>query len=249
LLLSERSLVVIIPLAVVLSTKEVIFWRVRGDGSYSAAYVSNIAQNLVLFMIGISIFYVVEALQRDRDLNIEPLVWSQPIPNFVLLFSKFLATLLVVFALLASVGLIAIMTQALKRNGPVELTVYLRVYFWILIPNAIFLSATAMFLKVLLRDRYLTYIAAIGIGAGLFYLYGQGHNRLLYNPLLFRLWKYEDLLSGSNLSQIAQHRVYVLATAFALLALAHLLYQRRSTSSSVVRGFASKATLLILTGL
>src|ERR1044071_1755299 len=33
LLLSERSLVVIIPLAVVLSTMEVIFWCMRGDGS------------------------------------------------------------------------------------------------------------------------------------------------------------------------------------------------------------------------
>ena len=97
LLLSERSLVVIIPLAVLLSTMEVIFWNVRPEGSYSAAYVSNIAGNSLLFMIGISIFYMGEALQRDRDLKIEPLIWSQPIPNFVLLFSKFLATLLLVF--------------------------------------------------------------------------------------------------------------------------------------------------------
>ena len=200
MLLAERSIVVIIPLAVLLSTMEVIFWRVRPDGS-SASYVSNIAGNSLLFMIGISIFYIGEALQRDRDLKIEPLVWSQPISNSVLLFSRFLATLLVVWALLVSVGLIAVVTQALKRDGPMELTAYLRVYFWILIPNAIFLSATAMFLKVLLRDRYLTYIAAIGIGVGLFYLYGQGHNGWLYNPLLFRLWKYEDLLSGNNLSK------------------------------------------------
>ena len=87
-----------------------------------------------------------------------------------------------------------------------------------------------MFLKVLLRDRYLTYIAAIGIGGGLFYLYGQGHNGWLYNPLLFRLWKYEDLVGGNSLSQIAQHRLYVLTVALVLVVLAHLLYQRRSTS-------------------
>jgi hypothetical protein len=92
-----------------------------------------------------------------------------------------------------------------------------------------------MFLKVLLRDRYLTYIAAIGIGVGLLYMYTQGHNGWLYNPLLFRLWKYEDLLSGNNLSQIAQHRVYVLAIALVLVALAHLFYQRRSTNRRVRR--------------
>ena len=228
LLLAERSFVAIIPLAVLLSTMEVIFWPARGDGSYSAAYVTNIAGNSLLFMIGISVFYIGEALQRDRDLNIESLVWSQPISNFVLLFSKFLATLLLVCILLVSVGLIALLTQTLKGNWPVELTTYLRVYFWILIPNAIFLSAAATFLKVLLRDRYLTYTAAIGIGIGLLYLYSQGHNGWLYNPLLFRVWKSEDLLS-ENLSQIAQHRVYVLTVALVCLALAHLLYQRRST--------------------
>jgi ABC-2 type transport system permease protein len=228
LLVAERSMVVIIPIAVLVSTMEVIFWHVRGEGSYSAGYVSNIAGNLLLFMIGISIFYIGEALQRDRDLKIEPLIWSQPIPNFVLLFSKFLATLLLVCALLVSVGLIALVTQILKGDWPVELTAYLRVYFWILIPNAIFLSAAATFLKVLLRDRYLTYTVSIGIGVGLFYLYSQGHNRGLYNPLLFRLWKFEDLLNGNSFSQIAQHRFYILLAALVLLALAHLFYQRRS---------------------
>ncbi len=229
LLLAERSLVAIIPIAVLLSTMEVIFWPARGEGSYTAAYVANIAGNSLLFMIGISIFYIGEALQRDRDLNVESLVWSQPISNFVLLFSKFLATLSLVCILLVSVGLIAVMTQTLKGNWPVELTTYLRVYFWILIPNAIFLSAIATFLKVLLHDRYLAYTAAIGIGIGLFYLYSQGYNGWLYNPLLFRVWKCEDLLGGNNLSQIAQHRMYVLIVALVCLGLAHLFYQRRST--------------------
>ncbi|HET6976116.1 MAG TPA: hypothetical protein VFI24_07330 [Pyrinomonadaceae bacterium] len=228
LLLSERSLVVIIPLALLLATMEVIFWSVRGEGSYSGRYVSNIAGNLLLFMIGISIFYIGEALQRDRDLKIEPIVWSQPIPNFALLFSKFLATLLLVCALLISAGLIAVLTQVLKGDGPVELATYLRVYFWILIPNAIFLTAAATFLKVLLRDRYLTYIVAIGIAGALFYWYSQGPTRWLYNPLLFRLWHYQDLQNPNTFSQIVQHRAFVLLTAFTLLALSHLLYQRRS---------------------
>jgi ABC-2 type transport system permease protein len=228
LLLSERSLVAIIPIAVLISTMEVIFWRVRPDGS-SAAYVSNIAGNLLLFMIGISVFYIGEALQRDRDLRIESLVWSQPIPNFVLLFSKFLATLLLVCTLLVSVGLIAVLTQTFKGDWPVELTTYFRVYVWILIPNAIFLTAAATFLKVLLRDRYLTYVAAIGIGVGLFYFYSQGHKGWLYNPLLFRLWQYQDL-QGGNLLRIAQHRAYILIITLVLLALAHFFFQRRSTS-------------------
>ena len=228
LLLAERSLVVVFPFAVLLSTMEVVFWNARSEGSYSAGYVSNIATNSLLFVIGISLFYIGEALQRDRDLKIEPLVWSQPVPNFVLLFSKFLSTLLLLCALLISIGLIALITQIAKGHGPIELAGYLRVYFWILLPNAIFLSAAAMFLKVLLRDRYLTYTAAIGIGVGLFYLYSQGYAGWFYNPLLFRLWVYQDLQSGNGLYLIAQHRLYVLMVALVLLLLTHFLYQRRS---------------------
>ena len=231
LLLSERSVVVIIPMAVLIATMEVIFWRVRPDVSYSGGYVSNIARNLLLFMVGISIFYVVEALQRDRDLRIEPLVWSQPISNFALVFSKFVSTLLLVFALIFIVGFIALVTQVLKGDWPVELMAYLRVYFLILIPNAIFLAATATFLKVLLRDRYVTYMVAIGTGCGLLYLYGQGHLGWLYNPMLFRLWHYQDLQGGDSVLRILQHRAYVLALALAFLLLTPLLYPRASRRS------------------
>jgi len=68
------------------------------------------------------------------------------------------------------------------------------------------------------------------LGSAVAYSYSQGHNRPLYNPLLFRLWKYEDLVSG--LSQIAQHRAYVLIISLVLFSLSHLFYQRRSRTAA-----------------
>jgi ABC-type transport system involved in multi-copper enzyme maturation permease subunit len=229
LLLSERSLVVIMPLAIVLSTLDVAFWSVAPEPSFSAAYAGNTAKSLLLFLLGITIFYTGEAMHRDRDLRIEPLLWSQPAPNYALRLSKFLATLVLTVSLILLVGVITITLQILKHNGPIEISAYLRIYCIILIPNAIFMAAAALTLNVLLRDRYLTYAAAIGTCAGLFYLYSQGHNHWLYNPLLFQFWNYPDLIGGANHSRILDNRLYILILSFLFIKLAHLSCQRNST--------------------
>jgi ABC-type transport system involved in multi-copper enzyme maturation permease subunit len=228
LLFAERSLVVIVPLAIVFSTLDVAFWSVAPDPSYSAAYAAHTAKALLLFLLGFTVFYTVEAMHRDRDLKIEPLLWSQAAPNYVLLLSKFLATLAMTVGLIVSVAVITITLQIVKHSGPVELPAYLRTYSIILIPNAIFLAAAGMALSVLLRDRYLTYAVAIGACAGLFYLYTQGHNHWLYNPLLFQLWDTAGLAGGTQHSAILWHRIYVFALAFLFLSFAHFWYPRKS---------------------
>jgi ABC-2 type transport system permease protein len=226
LLLSERSLVVIIPLAIVLSTLDVTFWSVAPGPSFSAAYAGITAKSLLLFLLGITIFYTGEAMHRDRDLRIEPLLWSQPAPNRVFLLSKYLATLLLNLVLIFVVVLTAMGLQIVKQNGPVEIAAYARVYLMIVIPNAIFMAAAALALKVVLRDRYLTYVVSIGIAAGLFYFYSQGHTHWLYNPLLYRLWEYGSLVNSSG--QILLYRVYVLSLTAVFTGVAHLIYQRKT---------------------
>jgi ABC-type transport system involved in multi-copper enzyme maturation permease subunit len=230
LLLSERSLVVIMPLAILVATLEVAFWNVTPDPSSSAGYAGNTARSLLLLMLGITIFYTGEAMHRDRDLRIEPLLWGQPTPNFVLLLSKFLATLLLTLALILLVAVITIFLQIAKHDGPIELSAYLGIYCIVLIPSAIFLTASALALNVLLRDRYLTYAAAIGICVGLFYLYSQGHNGWVYNPVLFQLWQNADLTSGGNrLAQILAQRAFWMAIALITLSLAHLFFVRQTS--------------------
>jgi hypothetical protein len=174
-------------------------------------------------------------MHRDRDLRIEPLIWSQPIPNYVLLLSKFLATLLLTLVLILLDALVTIALQSIKHNGPIDLSAYLRIYCIILIPNAIFLAAAALALNVLLRDRYLAYAAAIATCSGLFYLYTQGHNHWLYNPLLFQLWDYPDLIGGANHSRVLDNRLYILFLTFLFVGLAHLLFPRKSRTTTRVR--------------
>lgn len=237
LLRAERSLVVIMPLAIFLSILEVAFYNVTPDISYSAAYATNTAKSLVLFLLGITVFYTGEAMHRDREERIEPVVWAMPVPNNVLLLSTLLATLSLTLSLVVVVGLTAIVIQFLRGHTPVDIPAFLIIYSVILVPGIVFISGLSIALNVLLRDKYLVYAVSIGTSAGLFYLYSIGYNNWLYNPLLYQLWKYSDLTNaGSTQATILIHRVYWLAIAVACLSVAHLFFQRKSTKGFRVDG-------------
>ena len=224
LLRAERALVVLVPLAMVLSFLSVPFSRIAVEVSYSVTSATNTANMMLLLMAGVIIFYMGEAMHRDRELKIEPVVWSAPAPNSVLLLSKCVAMTLVAFALVLVGGLTTIATQLFRGYTPVDLSAYLIINAIVVVPGIIFMTSFVVALNVLLRNKYLAYVGAIGTGAGLFYLYNFGYNHWLYNPLLYRLWKYGDLTSRTILG----YRLYCLALAAACLALAHLFFERKS---------------------
>jgi ABC-type transport system involved in multi-copper enzyme maturation permease subunit len=231
LLRAERSLIVLMPLAIILSTLDVAFYPVVPEVSYSATYASHTANALILFLIGITVFYTGEAMHRDRELRIESVLWATPAPNYVLLLSKFFATLLLTLSLIAFVGLAAIVIQLLRGHYPVEILPYLITYSVILLPSVIFLAGVSLALNVVLRDKYLAYVVSIGMGGGLFYLYSIGYNHWLYNPLLYHLWKYADLADATRRSTMLMQRLYWVAIAVACLAVAHFLFERKATKS------------------
>lgn len=227
LLRAERGLVVLAPLVVAFSVLELLF-RVEPEGSYSGAYASSTAQTSLLFLVALVVFYTGEAMHRDREVRIEPVLWSVPAPNFVLLLSKFFATLLMSVALVALIGLTACVIQLLKGEAPVELSAYLSVYGWITLPSVALAAALSVALNVLLRDKYVVYALSFATVGGLFYLYTQGYNHWLYNPVLYGLWTYADLSGTSGpRAPILTHRVYCLALTCLSLGLAHLYFPRR----------------------
>ncbi|MEP6911928.1 MAG: ABC transporter permease [bacterium] len=228
LILSERSLVVLVPLAILLSFLSLPFAASVSDVSYSAAFAGSSAKGALLFLLGVIVFYTGEAMHRDREVRIEHVLWSAPTPNNVLLLSKFLAMLLLSLVFLLLVGQTAMLTQLLRGQTPVEISTYLITYFMILVPSLAFMAAACIALNVLLRDKYFAYAITIAIGSGLFYLYTQGYNHWLYNPVLYGLWREVDL-TGRGALRILTLRLYCLAITFLCLVIAHACFERRST--------------------
>jgi hypothetical protein len=89
-------------------------------------YAGRTADSTLLFLVGMAIFFTGEAMHRDRELRVEPLLWSMPAPNFVLLLSKSSTTLLLSVAVSMLVGLAAILLQIYKGHTPIELLTYLK---------------------------------------------------------------------------------------------------------------------------
>jgi ABC-2 type transport system permease protein len=248
LLRTERSLMIVVPLAMLLSFLSLPFQAFSRE-TYSAAFASSTANGLLLFLIGVIVFYTVEVMHRDRELRIEPVLWSMPVPNSVFLLSKFLTIISLALALIVLVGFTAIATQLLRGQSPVEISAYLITYAVILFPTIAFMTAASIALIVFLRDKYFAYAVCIAIGAGLIYLYKLGYNHWLYNPTLYNLWTYYDLTgAGSGQGRILMHRIYCLALSCLCFASAQLGFRRKSENGLIIDGrFGSKGwTLLVM---
>jgi ABC-type transport system involved in multi-copper enzyme maturation permease subunit len=224
LLRAERSLIVLVPLAIVLSFLSVPFSPIAVEVSYSVTSATNTANMVLLILGGVIVFYTGEAMHRDRELRIEPVIWSAPAPNSVLLLSKWLAMTLLALSLAVASGLTTGVTQFLRGYTPVDISAYLIINAIVVVPGIIFMTSFVVALNVLVRNKYLAYVVAVGTGAGLFYLYNFGYHHWLYNPLLYRLWNYGDLTGRTILG----YRLYCLALVAVCLALAHLFFERKS---------------------
>ena len=223
LLRAERSFIVLIPLVIFLSFLSVPFSRIAPEVSYSVTSATNTANMLLLFLACVIVFFTGETMHREREVRIEPVVWSTPATNSVLLLSKFLAMTLLALSLVVVGGLTTILTQLLRGHTPVDFSAYLIINAVVVVPAIVFMASLTVALNVSLRNKHLAYVVSVATGAGLFYLYSIGYNHWLYNPLLYGLWKYADLTSG----KILAYRLYCLGLAVGCLALAHFLFERK----------------------
>ena len=224
LLRAERGLIVLVPLVVLVSFLNFPTFRVTPEITYSVTYATGIANTLLFLLTCMIVFYTGESMHRDREVKIEPVVWSTPAPNSVFLLSKFLVMTSMCLALVAVVCVFGFVTQLFRDQTPFDLRPYLIIYAVLVVPSIAFLGAMVVFLNVLLRNKYLVYVVATALGAGLIYFYNNGHNHWLYNPVLYGLWKYPDLTNANILG----YRLYCLALSAVLLMLAHVLFQRKS---------------------
>ena len=245
LLRAERSLVVVGPLVVFVCVLEMAAFGVAptvSSVSYSAAYAARTAELMLLFLFGVAVFYAGEAMHRDRELRVEPVLWGTPAPDFAFLLPKFAATVLLSAALVAPVAVAAVLLQLYRGHAPLEPLVYLKTYALILLPSVVFMCAASVSLNVLLRDKYLAYAVSIAAGGTLYYLASQGHGGWLSNPVLYNIWTPADLFDGARLARILTHRLYCLALSSLLLALAFVFFGRKSAGG--VFGGRARAALL-----
>jgi hypothetical protein len=95
LLLAERSLVVVgMPLAVLsFYPGSGLLQHSPGTSLNPLLMTANTAKLLLLFLIGLAVFYTGEAMHAIREVKIEPVICSTPCLKQLLLLSKYHATI------------------------------------------------------------------------------------------------------------------------------------------------------------
>jgi ABC-2 type transport system permease protein len=232
LLGGERSLVIMIPLAVLMCLAQIPPFRTDLGASpllISASYAAHSADALLLLLFGVAIFFTGESVSRDRELDVEATLWCAPAPDAVFLLSKFTAVFCLSLCFIALGALTALATQSYRNFASLKLFPYFIIYSVILLPTVALMTGASLLLSVLWREKYIAYIVGVALGGGHFTFLSQGYTGWLYNPTLHQLWSYAELSeSGKWFSRILLHRIYWLAIALACLALAHLVFKRQS---------------------
>lgn len=238
LLRHERSLIVFAPLIVLFAYSEL------SSTGNSISYAVSSAQALLLLLALSLFFYGGEAMHREQELRVEAVLWSAPQPNWILLLAKFVALLGLALGLILLVLIAALFLQTYRGLRPLSLLPYVVVYGLVLLPSLLFIIGATMSLHVWLRNKYLAYIVGLGVGGASVWFWLQGYVNGLYNPVLYQLWTYYELL-GSKLTYVLLHRAYWLAITLAGGALALWVYPRRDDSKRALV-IAMLASLLAL---
>lgn len=237
LLRGERSLVIMIGLVILMCIAQTAQLSSNSGASsnLSALYAANSADALLLLLFGVTIFFTGEVIFRDRESRTEAMLWCMPASNTVFLLSKFAAICFLSLCFMMLGALTTIAVQSLRNPATLELYPYFIIYSVILFPSVVFMASASLLLNILLREKYIAYIVCVAPGGILFYLFTQGYNGWLYNPVLFQLWNYADLNeAGRSFARILLQRIYWLNIAIACLASAHLIFKRKTAHSFFV---------------
>lgn len=129
----------------------------------SGTIAASAFNTLTLLLVLLTLYYTVESLTREERHNVSRIVRSTSAPTAALLAGKVLANSLmggVIVGAAFLAGVIILLVQGLKT--PIEPGVFLLVWGVLLAPTLVLWSAFVAFLQALLRNRYATYVIALG---------------------------------------------------------------------------------------
>ncbi|MCC9168009.1 ABC transporter permease/M1 family aminopeptidase [Pontibacter harenae] len=103
---------------------------------------------------------------RERDARLNDIADAAPVPDTVLIGSKYLALTLLLLALQAAVMLGGMSLQLLKEYYQLEIGLYLQVLFGFQLIDYLLFAAAAMVIHVLVNQKYVGHLVVL-----MFYLY------------------------------------------------------------------------------
>jgi hypothetical protein len=122
---------------------------------------NELSASFFLFMIALIVFYAGQLVWRERDLKVQPLHDTMPVPGSLMLASKFVALVGMVVVLQIVVMAVGIGTQIVKGYTQFEFGLYVSELFGVeLVRNALF-CALALTTHTIVNHKYVGHLLLI----------------------------------------------------------------------------------------
>jgi ABC-2 type transport system permease protein len=202
---------------------------VFGTDNYPVTRVmmDTIAGGYGIFPVIIVIFYAAELMWRERRVGFSEITDATPTPSWVFISTKFLAMCVVIVSLAVIIIVSAILSQAAQGYMIFEFDQYLVRGFVELVIPPVLLAALAIFLQVVLNNRWLG-MAALMVFFILTLVMGQmGFDHTLYRYGLPPIGPWSDMNGYGHFLAIALwYSLYWSFVAVLLLVLAYQMWSR-----------------------
>lgn len=187
---------------------------------------------LLLFLFGTTVFFAGESAFRERETGLADMLHACPVPEAALVFGKAVANVVVSIAFVLVALVTVSIYQGVKGGGAIDPRAFVAYYVVLLLPTILLMTAVALFVASLARNKQLAYAVLLALGGGMVWAFVRGHRHWLYNMPAVSLTSYSDIVGFGPLATILYtQRVYVCAIALLLLLGAAGLYPRAVTET------------------
>ncbi|WP_420577407.1 M1 family aminopeptidase [Ekhidna sp.] len=219
----------------ILTTTLAVGQQIWGTTTYPVTWqMLDIAGNVftTLAILPITYLYSGMLIHRHRLSKIDQMVDVTPVPNWTMLFSKFLALLKVQAVLLLLIMIAGMLIQTYAGFYDFEINLYLKDLYFIRIWSIVVWSLLAIFIHTLIPNYLIGFFVTLGLAIGIGFLDSIGIEQSIFKYNQGPGTSYSPMNGyGSSLRPYLIYKVYWLLLGAALYVFAIAFWKRGVPSS------------------
>jgi ABC-2 type transport system permease protein len=203
--------------------------QVFGTSTYPVTYQMVEIPGRIFYLFSLLIIFIYSGIlvNKERELKINQLFDTLPIPNWVIFASKLVAIYLMCAVLLMLVMVSGMLIQIMQGYYNFEIDVYLRSLFGFELIDYLLISTLAMFVQVLVRNRYISFFILLAYFIFTRFQNYVGIEQKIYEFAGDRGYGYSDMNGyGYSVWPYFLYKLYWGGVCLALAALANMLWTR-----------------------
>jgi ABC-2 type transport system permease protein len=193
----------------------------------TSAIAPLVANAAFIFTVLLATLYGGELVWRERQLKLDQVQDSMPVPVWVTFGGKLLGVFLAISALLMITTAAGMVMQVVQGYGRLQFGLYAQIVGTIALPNALAVAALAMGVHAMVNQKFVGHLIVIAYWVLLQVMSTIGFDHRLYQVGRPPDFVYSDMAGwGPYMSRILTIQAYSVATCLAIAAIGYLVLVR-----------------------